>query len=162
MPSVLMNVLSSTLTFRHTVSPIELVSFDNLHVISPTQKIIINYLLFNYYLLSCSVMFFVPALLCHVSSLVLLCLAWSVTSVQSCISVMFSLDPTCSVLHVRWEIICTEYLHVTFKEPYLSLLSRRIQFPAWSKPQTAWLWFCMWRHWWHKEGDPLCSLHSQS
>lgn len=38
MPSVLMNVLSSTLTFRHTVLPIKVVSLDNLDVISPTQK----------------------------------------------------------------------------------------------------------------------------
>lgn len=39
MPSVLMNVLSSTLTLRHTALPIRVVSLDNLDVISPTQKI---------------------------------------------------------------------------------------------------------------------------
>lgn len=45
MPSVLMNVLSSTLTFRHTVLPIRVVSLDNLDVISPAQKKNRNYLL---------------------------------------------------------------------------------------------------------------------
>lgn len=38
MPIVLMNVLSSTLTFRHTVLPIKLVSLDNLDVISPDRE----------------------------------------------------------------------------------------------------------------------------
>lgn len=46
MPSVLMNVLSSTLTFRHTVLPIRVVSLDNLDVISPAQKINRNDILF--------------------------------------------------------------------------------------------------------------------
>lgn len=38
MPIVLINVLSSTLTFRHTVLPIKLVSLDNLDVISPERE----------------------------------------------------------------------------------------------------------------------------
>lgn len=35
-PIVLINVLSITLTFRHTVLPVRLVSLDNLDVISPS------------------------------------------------------------------------------------------------------------------------------
>lgn len=38
MPIVLMNVLSNTLTFRHTVLPIRVVSLDNLDVISPARR----------------------------------------------------------------------------------------------------------------------------
>lgn len=37
-PSVLMKVRSSTLTFRHTVRPISVVSLDNLDVMSPAQN----------------------------------------------------------------------------------------------------------------------------
>lgn len=38
MPIVLMKVLSNTLTFRHTVLPIRVVSLDNLDVISPARR----------------------------------------------------------------------------------------------------------------------------
>lgn len=39
MPTVLMKVLSNTLTFKHTVLAVRVVSLDNLDVISPAQKI---------------------------------------------------------------------------------------------------------------------------
>lgn len=63
MPSVLMNVLSSTLTFRHTVLPIRLVSLDNLDVISPAQKwkeISLLFLILSHSILSS---FFLPCLI---------------------------------------------------------------------------------------------------
>lgn len=75
MPSVLMSVLSSTLTFRPTVLPIKLVSLDNLEVTSPAQK------MFGHHLLSCSFVLVqsVSFILCPI----LLCLACLVQYVMS-------------------------------------------------------------------------------
>lgn len=92
MPIVLINVLSSTLTFRHTVLPIKLVSLDNLDVISPERENVkkLTSVLF------CSVQF----LFFSLSRCVLFCLAWSVLSIMSCLASSCALLPCVFIFNI--------------------------------------------------------------